>query len=112
MKLMINGEELELVYSFRINLFYEELAGRSIDFNNITSNDLVNLFFSAVTASLQKAKKPTITMLEFLDVVDENGGEKCIVDFADWYVGVIKSQYEIMTDDDKKQVDIDKKKTD
>ncbi len=109
---MINGEELELVYSFRINLFYEELAGRSIDFNNITSNDLVNLFFSAVTASLQKAKKPTITMLEFLDVVDENGGEKCIVDFADWYVGVIKSQYEIMTDDDKKQVDIDKKKTD
>lgn len=109
---MINGEELELVYSFRINLFYEEITGKSIDFTSITSNDLVNLFFASVIASLQKSKRPNITMLEFLDIVDENGGEKCVVEFSDWYVDVIKRQYEIMTEDEKKKVNDDKKKKD
>lgn len=112
MKIMINGEELELVYSFRINLFYEEITGKSIDFTSITSNDLVNLFFASVIASLQKSKRPNITMLEFLDIVDENGGEKCVVEFSDWYVDVIKRQYEIMTEDEKKKVNDDKKKKD
>lgn len=112
MKLMINGEELELVYSFRINLFYEEISGKAIDFSNITANDLVNLFYSTVAASLQKAKRPAITMLDFLDVLDDNGGEKSIVEFSNWYVDVMKKMYEIMPEEDKKQVDADKKKTD
>jgi len=109
MKLNINGEELELVYSFRINLFYEEISNKSLDFTSLSANDLVNLFYSTVIASLQKAKRPNITMLEFLDVVDDNGGEKAIVDFSNWFIEVIKGQYEILPDDDKKTVDKKKK---
>jgi hypothetical protein len=109
MKLNINGEELELVYSFRINLFYEEISNKSLDFTSLSANDLVNLFYSTVIASLQKAKRPNITMLEFLDVIDDNGGEKVIVDFSNWFIEVIKGQYEILPDDDKKTVDKKKK---
>ena len=109
MKLIINGEELELTYSFRINLYYEEISGKSLDFDNFKSNDLLNLFYSAVVSSLQKAKRPIITMLECLDVIDDNGGDKILVDFSNWYVDVMKGQYDMLPEDDKKKVSKKKK---
>lgn len=110
MKLKIKDEEIELVYSFRINLYYEEISGKSIDFQNISANDLINLFYATVISSLQKAKKPTISMLDFMDVVDDNGGEKLIVDFSNWYVEIVKAQYEMLPEDDKDKVNAGKKK--
>lgn len=101
---MIKEEELELIYSFRINLFYEEITGKSIDFTSFKANDLVNLFYATVIASLQKAKRPQITMLEFMDAIDDAGGEKCIVDFTNWYVEIMKAQFEILPEDDKNKV--------
>ena len=95
MILKINNEDLELVYSFRSSIYFEQITGHSLDFNNFTANDLLTLFFSVVTASLQKVKKPIISMMEFLDVVDENGGDKCLLDFSNWYINVMKAQYEI-----------------
>jgi len=109
MKLKINGEDLELTYSFRINLYYEEISGKSLDFQNVKSEDLVNLFYATVVSSLQKAKKPTISFLDFLDCIDDNGGEKMIVEFSNWYVSVVKSQYDILTEDDKSKVSKKKK---
>lgn len=96
MKLKINGEEIELIYSFRANVYFEQITGHAADFSNINSNDLITLFYCNVISSLQKAKKPTISMVDFLDVVDENDGEKCILDFSNWYVKVIQAQYEIL----------------
>lgn len=96
MFLKINDDELELKYSFRINVFYEQIQGHSADFTMMTSNDLMTLFFCTVLASLQKAKKPIISMEEFMDIVDDNGGEKCIVDFTEWYVKVVQAQYEML----------------
>ena len=99
MKLKIGNEELELVYSFRSSIYFESITGHSLDFTKLTSNDLITLFYSVVVASLQKAKKPVISMLDFLDIVDENGGEKCLVDFSNWYIGVVKSQYELLAEE-------------
>ena len=109
MKLRINNEDIELNYSFRINLYYEEISGKSLDFQNIKSEDLVNLFYATVVATLQKLKKPTISFLDFLDCIDDNGGEKVIVDFSNWYVDIIKSQYDILTEDDKSKLSKKKK---
>lgn len=110
MKITLNGKEIELVYSFRINLFYEQISGHSIDFANFTSNDLVNLFYCTVTATLQKLKEESITMMEFLDAIDDNGGEKCVVEFSEWFVDVVKKQYEMLPEDDKKKIDPEGKK--
>lgn len=114
MKLKINGEEIELIYSFRSAVYFEQIAGHNLDFTKMSQNDLITLFYCVVIASLQKAKKPVITMLEFMDVIDDNLGEKCIVEFSNWYVQTITAQYEIinsMEDDQKKPAKRSKKKT-
>ena len=99
MKLKIGNEELELVYSFRSSIYFESITGHSLDFTKLTSNDLITLFYSVVVASLQKAKQPVISMLDFLDTVDDNGGEKCLVDFSNWYIAIMKAQYELLTEE-------------
>ena len=51
-------------------------------------------------------------MLDFLDIVDDNGGEKCLMEFSDWYIDIMKAQYEVLIDDnDKKPKNVSKKKT-
>lgn len=113
MKIKINNEELELVYSFRSAVYFEQIAGHNLDFTKMSQNDLITLFYCVVIASLQKAKKPVITMLDFMDAIDENDGEKCIIDFSNWYVQTITAQYEVLNSmgDEKKQTKTGKKKT-
>ena len=113
MKIKINNEEIELVYSFRSAVYFEQIAGHNLDFTKMSQNDLIILFYCVVIASLQKAKKPVITMLDFMDAIDENYGEKCIIDFSNWYVQTITAQYEVLNsmDDEKKQTNTGKKKT-
>ena len=113
MKIKLNeNEELELVYSFRSNIYFEQIQGKTIDFTNFTSNDLITLFYCVFLSSLQKAKKPTISMMDFLDLVDDNGGEKCIVDFSNWYVDILQKEFEVMNSmsDDKEEQKTDSKK--
>ena len=114
MKLKIKEDEIELVYSFRSSIYFEQITGHNIDLSNLTQNDLITLFYCVVIASLQKAKKPIITMLDFLDVVDDNDGEKCILEFGNWFVEAMKAQYEVLesTEDNKKKKTPAKKKTD
>lgn len=112
MTLKINDENIELAYSFRSGIYFEQIAHKPLDLTNISSEDFVTLFYCIVLASLQKAKKPVITMLDFLDIVDDNGGEKCLMEFSDWYIAIMKAQYEVLTDDnDKKPKKVSKKKT-
>lgn len=96
MKMKINGEEIELVYSFRSNVYFEQITGHAVDFSKLDSNDLITLFYCNVISSLQKAKKPTISMVDFLDAVDDNSGEKCILEFSNWFVKEMQAQYEIL----------------
>jgi hypothetical protein len=112
MTLKINNEDITLVYSFRSALYFEQITGHNLDFNTLSANDLVTLFYSVVMASLQKAKKPVITMIDFLDVVDDNGGDRCLTEFTNWYVEVLKAQYEVLVEEaDQKQKKTSKKKT-
>lgn len=98
MKFKLNeNEEVELVYSFRTNVYFEQIQNKPIDFTNFSSNDVLVLFYCCVISSMQKAKKPIISMLDFLDAIDDyNNAEQSIVDFSNWYVGVIKAQYEVI----------------
>lgn len=96
MKLLINDEPIELVYSFRSSMYYEQISGHSLDFQKMETQDLINLYYSVVVASLQKARKPIISMLDFLDVIDDNGGEKSIMEFTNWYVDIMKKEFELL----------------
>ena len=114
MKFKINNYELELTYSFRIMVYYEQISGHSLDPKNFNTNDLITLFYSAVISSLQKERRPIISMIDFLDAIDDNGGEKCLMNFSDWYESIIKAQYELLTstsDNIEGKEGEDKKKT-
>ena len=89
MTLKINDENIELAYSFRSGIYFEQIANKSLDLTNISSKDFVTLFYCTVLTSLQKANKPAITMLDFLGIVDDNGGEKCLMEFSDWYIDIM-----------------------
>ena len=112
MKLKVGEEEVELIYSFRSSVYFEQITGHNIDFAKLSQNDLVTLFYCIFIASLQKSKKPIVTMLDFLDIIDDNGGDKAILDFSNWFIDVMKAQYEVLTDEnDKKPKNVSKKKT-
>ena len=55
-------------------------------------------------------------MLEFLDVIDDNGGESCIVEFSNWYIDVMKKEFELLESTvqktkEKKEKETKKKKS-
>lgn len=110
MKIKFNDKEIELVYSFRSNVYFEQINGKTIDFSNFSSNDLITLFYCVFIASLQKAKLPIIKMEDFLDVVDDNGGEKCVIEFSNWYVETLNAQFELLESGQNEEDEPKKKK--
>lgn len=105
MTLKYQDKEIELKYSFRASVYFEQISSKNIDFKDFNQNDLVTLFYCVFISSLQKEKLPICSMLDFLDVLDENGGEKCLYDFSNWYVSTLAAQYEFLesTDDGSKK---------
>ena len=96
MTLKINNDEnLELKYSFRSSIYFETISGHNLDLQNLTGNDLITLFYAVFVASLQKEQRPIIDMISFLDIVDENGGDKALLEFSKWYVDQIKIQWDL-----------------
>lgn len=115
MKLKYQDKEIELVYSFRSNIYFEQIQGKNIDFTNFTGTDLMTLFYCVFIASLQKVKLPIIKLQDFMDVIDDNGGDRCLVEFSNWYVSILQAQYEAIgsMDNNKEEntnVDASKKK--
>lgn len=91
MKFTINKKEYEAHYSFRMLMLYEQIHGKTIDFQNITLNDLVLLFYTCVISTLQYNKANyTMGYEDFLNWLDDNEGEKKIVEFTNWYVQELK----------------------
>lgn len=93
MKFEFEGRIYHLHYSFRIGLIYEEIQKKSIDFSNLSQLDLITLFYAAFIATLQYNKvNNTIKFEDFMNWIDDNGGEKLIIDFTHWYIDVMKQQ--------------------
>lgn len=109
MKINIKNRELELHYSLRILINYEEITGKSLDFADLTSiSNLIKLYYSAVIASLQYAREPLdITWEDFLDFIDETG-EKGLMDFGNWYANSMTANMDV---EKNKKSNKDTKKT-
>lgn len=89
------SENLTLKYSFRSAIYFETISGHNLDLQNLSANDLITLFYCVFVASLQKEQKPIIDMISFLDIVDDNGGDKTLLEFSQWYVNQIKLQWDL-----------------
>lgn len=103
MTIHINNEDLKLRYSLRIFLIFENITHKSLDYNNVTMRDLIDLFYATIIGTLQREKKDFIKYEEFLDWLDDNNGEKQLSDFSSWFLNTILSQQDISDNNVKEQ---------
>ena len=101
MKVKIHDLELELHYSMRMMIIYENITGDNFDFTNMQSiKQLTSLFLSCILASAKKNKIDLqLTYDEFMDWIDDNGGYKLLNEFATWLAVEIKAKYELLKEE-------------
>lgn len=93
MKIIFREKELELHYSMRIYIIYENIMGTNVDPNDMKSyTSIISLFYAALVASLQYHKMDSnVTYDEFIDWLDDNAQSK-INEFSEWFVKSIIAQ--------------------
>lgn len=97
MKIKLNEKEYELRYSFRMMMIYEQIAGKTLDWQHLTTQDLVILFYATVIATLQYNKNSTpLKYDDFLNWIDDNGSDMLLVEFANWYAAAVTHQAELV----------------
>ena len=77
MTITINDKEIQLKYSFRAMMIYENIAQKSFEPKGIT--EIVILFYSILMAS---DKTLEVTFDEFMDWLDDN--QTIFNDFVKW----------------------------
>lgn len=82
MKFKFKEKEIELKYSIRSLMMYENMT--SHNFNPTTITDIITYMYCIVLAS---SKDETITFDEFIDCIDEN--PDVIEDFNTWLQTVV-----------------------
>lgn len=94
MKVKVNGKDMEMHYSMRSMVIYEEITGRSLNLEDINSlSAIVNLFYANVLASMQyNDMELTLSYNDFWNYLDENNGPELIKEFSEWYMEHLKAQ--------------------
>ncbi len=107
MKVKIGEREIEMHYSLRMYMLYENRLGESVDFtklNNYTYT--LNLFYCAVLSSMQYHKMELdLEFDEFMDWTDTKEGMSTIPEFLAWYFTNLKLQEEILGNATEKLAD-------
>ena len=96
MKIVIKGEELELKYSFRALIIYENIMNKSFEGRGITE---ILTFMYCVILGSQKGLE--FTYDEFLDLIDEKPG--IIKDFSEWLTGAVQRNASMMSQNVKEE---------
>ena len=106
MTIEFEGRSYALHYSFRIGMLYEQIQEKSIDFSHLNQLDLITLFYATFLATLQYHKvNHNVKFEEFMNWIDDNGGEQLILEFTNWYIDSLTYQAKLMS---KKEVKGDK----
>jgi len=107
MKVKIGDREIEMHYSLRMYILFENKVGESFDFtklNNYTYT--LNMFYCAVISSMQYHKMEIdLEFDEFMDWTDTKEGMSTIPEFMAWYMENLKLQDEILVNATKKLAD-------
>lgn len=84
MKITIKEKEIELKYTLRSMLMYENITDQT--FNPQTMTDLITYMYCVVVAS---SKDYTLKFDEFIDYIDDN--PNVINEFGNWIQDVVKT---------------------
>ena len=102
MKVNIKDQEIEMKYSFRSLIIYEEIMGETLTTPKSLKEILV-LFYSIILASA-KGTLQNFTWDDFMDYLDEN--PELTVEFTQWLKDVLETQNGIT---EKHSKDVEKK---
>lgn len=110
MKVNIKNHEIELHYSMRMMIVFENITGENVDFTNMQSvKQATTLFLACIIASAKKAGIDlNLTYDEFIDWLDDNGGYVLINDFALWLAAELESKYSLLKKEEEKEDDLPK----
>ena len=105
MKINIKNQEIELTYSMRIYILFENITNKSLSFEVMQSyTSLIVLFYSSVLASIQKQKlNLTISYDEFMDWLDENNGEQMIKEFSTWFTACLTNNIALQQNEESNE---------
>lgn len=97
MKIKIKDIELDLHYSMRMYIIYENIMGKSLNFENASSyTSLIVLLYSSIIATIQKNKLDiTITYDEFMDWLDTQNAQKVMTDFSEWFTSQLTANIDL-----------------
>ena len=92
MKVEINSQTLELHYSMRIYIIYEQMTDKSInpsDFDKMTN--VITLLYATILATLQYNRKPaSLDWNDYIDWLDTHND--VIVEFSEWFIQQVEAQ--------------------
>lgn len=77
MKIVIKDKEIELKYSFRSLMMYENITGHTLNQANLT--DVITFIYCVILSS---SKDYSITFDDVIDYIDEN--PSLIGEFGEW----------------------------
>ena len=88
MKIKIKDYEFELRYSMRMFINYEAIMKKSLEPDDLKNyTNFIALFFSCIISSAQYHKiQLNISYEDFINWVDDNGGEVKLLEFGKWYM--------------------------
>ena len=112
MKINIKDTDLELHYSMRMYILYENILGKALNFENASSyTSVIVLFYSAIIASFQYKKLDiTLTYDEYMDWLDEHNPQELLSEFSSWFASHIMSNSDLNDINEAKINDADVKK--
>lgn len=84
MKVNIKGKEVELKYSFRALMVYENITGKAFNPKNLS--DIINFFYSCVLSQSMKESE-IIGYEDFLDWLDDSPEE--LNSFSAWLMDML-----------------------
>lgn len=113
MNIKIKDNDITLHYSVRMYIIFENITGGSLNFDNLTSyTNIINLLYSAITATLQYERKSLIDYNDFLDWLDEQDTNKVLAEFGQWLADNMKIQSDLSPASEEKDDSTQSKKKD
>lgn len=113
MKINIKDIDLELHYSMRMYILYENILGKALNFENASSyTSVIVLFYSAIMASIQSKKLDiTLTYDEYMDWLDEQNAQELLAEFSSWFASHVMTNSDLndIKKEEIKDADVKKK---
>lgn len=102
MTIKIGDREVELKYSFRSLMLYENIQNKS--FEPKTTTDVLVFMFCCIIGS---AKDIQLDFNTFLDMIDDN--PQLVVEFSNWLTSEINKHNTLSAEEESKKVKENKK---